>query len=117
MDKRKKPPLTIERILAWADKHHKLYGAWPKTTSGEIVGASFHHYFFLEFPLWASTLIMLPWPVVAFVRGPWRRAKHVADDRCLRCGYDLTGLVERRCPECGTPAAPIGCSTLDSRQL
>lgn len=23
-------------------------------------------------------------------------------DRCFHCGYDLQGLVERRCPECGT---------------
>ncbi len=23
--------------------------------------------------------------------------------RCLACGYDLTGLVSDRCPECGTP--------------
>jgi hypothetical protein len=22
---------------------------------------------------------------------------------CTRCGYDLTGLTEPRCPECGTP--------------
>lgn len=24
-----------------------------------------------------------------------------ARDRCLRCGYDLFGLIEKRCPECG----------------
>lgn len=25
---------------------------------------------------------------------------------CARCGYDLRGLVEPRCPECGTPFDP-----------
>ncbi len=25
---------------------------------------------------------------------------------CRRCGYDLTGLTEPRCPECGTPFEP-----------
>ena len=23
--------------------------------------------------------------------------------RCSKCGYNLTGLTEPRCPECGTP--------------
>lgn len=26
--------------------------------------------------------------------------------RCLQCGYDLTGLIDRVCPECGTPFSP-----------
>ncbi len=26
--------------------------------------------------------------------------------KCAQCGYDLRGCVERRCPECGTPAPP-----------
>ena len=26
---------------------------------------------------------------------------------CLHCGYDLTGLSEPRCPECGQPFGPI----------
>src|SRR5512133_585469 len=25
---------------------------------------------------------------------------------CTSCGYELTGLVERRCPECGQSFAP-----------
>ena len=26
--------------------------------------------------------------------------------RCCSCGYELTGLMVRRCPECGTPFDP-----------
>ena len=25
---------------------------------------------------------------------------------CLKCGYDLRGQIEARCPECGTPCDP-----------
>jgi hypothetical protein len=38
----------------------------------------------------------------------WRNGKRVAwrrfmqtSPKCLRCGYDMTGLTEARCPECG----------------
>ena len=35
----KKPPLTIEQILAWADAHHERTGCWPTSESGPISGA------------------------------------------------------------------------------
>ncbi len=31
----------------------------------------------------------------------WRSGKEHAAPMCLRCGYNLTGLSGRRCPECG----------------
>jgi hypothetical protein len=33
----KPPPLTKQRILAWADAHHKLNGHWPKALSGRVL--------------------------------------------------------------------------------
>lgn len=33
------PQLTIEQILKWADIHHQETGAWPKSTSGDVLGA------------------------------------------------------------------------------
>jgi hypothetical protein len=34
---------------------------------------------------------------------------------CVKCGYNLTGLTEPRCPECGTPfAMPPSLDTSDS---
>src|SRR5208283_931343 len=35
----RKPELTIEQILAWADAHRARTGAWPKPESGRIPGA------------------------------------------------------------------------------
>jgi hypothetical protein len=33
------PPLTIERILAWADAHHGCVGKWPTAAAGAIAEA------------------------------------------------------------------------------
>jgi ABC-type xylose transport system permease subunit len=36
--------------------------------------------------------------------------------RCSKCGYILIGLLERRCPECGTPFEHIVKSTKTHQQ-
>jgi hypothetical protein len=33
----------------------------------------------------------------------WRPSEQRRDTVCRKCGYNLTGLTEPRCPECGTP--------------
>ena len=35
---------------------------------------------------------------------------------CRKCQYDLKGLPEHRCPECGTAFDPTDCSTYLTRQ-
>ncbi len=35
----RRPPLTIEQILAWADEHHRRTGQWPTSVSGPVVDA------------------------------------------------------------------------------
>ncbi len=35
----KRPPLTIARILLWADAHYRRTGRWPTQRSGPIAGA------------------------------------------------------------------------------
>jgi len=57
-------------------------------------------------PLWMPFVLFAACPVIAFIRGPYRRATRRATGFCRRCGYNLTGLVEPRCPECGTGMSP-----------
>lgn len=51
-------------------------------------------------PFWLLIVLLSAYPMSSFVRGParkWRRRKRAL---CVRCGYNLTGLTEPRCPEC-----------------
>ena len=34
----------------------------------------------------------------------WRDRRRIPPGHCQTCGYDLTGNVSGRCPECGEPA-------------
>ena len=53
------------------------------------------------FPLWSVLLLFLLYPAFACIRGPLRRHRHRKQGLCLNCGYNLTGNVTGRCPECG----------------
>lgn len=57
-------------------------------------------------PLWMPFVLFMAWPITAFFRGPYRRAKRRAKGLCRICGYNLTGSVEPPCPECGTRMRP-----------
>jgi hypothetical protein len=59
------------------------------------------HWSSVRLPLWAPTLCFLIYPLIFFVRGPYRRFRRRRKGLCLKCGYNLTGNVSGICPECG----------------
>ncbi len=58
--------------------------------------------FYATIPFWMPVAVFGTPPMLAFVLGPFRRALRGKPGHCRKCGYCLTGLVEHRCPECGT---------------
>lgn len=62
----------------------------------------------LGLPLWILVIVLLTYPVVAFVRGPLRIYRRSKCNQCLQCGYDLTGNTSGVCPECGEQLVPKG---------
>lgn len=53
-------------------------------------------------PMWFTAMVLVAYPIVALVRAIRRRRRR-RHGYCRKCGYNLTGLSEPRCPECGTP--------------
>ncbi|TWT42085.1 hypothetical protein RAS1_32130 [Phycisphaerae bacterium RAS1] len=60
-------------------------------------------------PIWAPVALLFLWPALSFVASVRRRLrcrKRLRAGQCLKCGYNLTGLSEPRCPECGAAIRP-----------
>ena len=68
---------------------------------GEALGIAFNCYTIVFVPLLALLAVTV---IVLSVSGRHRPA--TPSGFCVKCGYNLTGLPEPRCPECGTPFEP-----------
>lgn len=56
----------------------------------------------IEFRSWIVLLLVFLWPLLAYMRGPLRRAWWQKDGRCSVCGYNLSGNINGVCTECGS---------------
>ena len=81
-------------------------GFIPPAISGGNSGANYRASLTLMLgliaPCWAAFVLLGFYPTLAFIRGPLRRRRRRKRGLCVKCGYNLTGLPEPRCPECGT---------------
>ncbi len=83
-------PPALSRIACWP--------AVRKSSASALFGTV------VIVPLWCLSL-----PAIGFVlAASWLRHRRPQGGRCRVCGYDLTGNVSGRCPECGTvvPSMP-----------
>ena len=97
------PDIDMSQVLPWtANLATPFFGgtilfADIRANRTTITAVSFPHWMLLSvlgilaMPLWAMAL-----------RLARRRFRH-ARELCVGCGYNLHGLTEPRCPECGTP--------------
>ena len=59
-------------------------------------------------PLWMPLALFSVWPLaVLILRGPLLRRYRRSHGLCTRCGYNLTGNVSLKCPECGSDVASL----------
>ncbi len=81
------------RIPTWGGRSQKpeQHGTYPMRLT-QIV-----------FPLWAPALLLAAVSLFLLLRMPVRKYYRRLGNRCLACGYNLTGNTSGTCPECGTP--------------
>ncbi len=72
--------------LSWLPRYHRFM-------DGDL---------FVRLPIW------IPLALIAALttRRWWRDWRYIPPGQCQKCGYNLTGNVSGRCPECGTPVKP-----------
>ncbi len=81
------------RLIAFGDVVRSGFN-WPSRYSykgGEI------SYTGVLVPLWMPLLAVAIPTAILF----WRDRRRIPPGHCQQCGYDLTGNVSGRCPECG----------------
>ena len=106
---------VIELISEYEDEHRTVSEvlAWQIYTYQQS-NSSLGFYFFADntnqrellvrFPTWAPTTVVgaaLVWMGVS----RYRRRRRRTQCHCVSCGYNLTGNISGKCPECGTPIA------------
>ena len=65
--------------------------------------------------LGAIFLLLLVRPMLRLFAGQASpRHMYIYRGLCPGCGYDMTGVAARSCPECGRPLTPKECRILDN---
>jgi hypothetical protein len=91
----------------------ELHGGWG-IEDGGLFGARSPGLRVLPLrPIWAglavdTALYAVMWGLVVVGVGAARRGHRRRHGKCLRCGYDRSGLAGAVCPECGQAAPGVG---------
>jgi len=101
-----KPTGTFVKRIAssWGGFGHERWGRRNWIRSGhQSKPDAYEEYLVREVavPFWFLLVAFAPYPTLAFIRGPFRCWRRRRKGCCIRCGYNLTGNVSGRCPECG----------------
>ena len=87
---------NLDRICPSEGRFHWGYGS--STTRPDDAAIA------LAIPFWPIVLVSFAWGIYPFLPR-YRRWHRQRKGLCATCGYNLKGLTEARCPECGEPFA------------
>ncbi len=95
------PPGTLAPSLPWYG-HFQIYRSpiyepWRALPQFDFSGPGSWRF---KFPMHLGLVVLIPVLVLPLLPGTIRRERRKRG-LCVKCGYDLTGNVSGRCPECG----------------
>jgi hypothetical protein len=89
-----KPTLIRRRTTSFEiDVNHYGAGSFGMSMTGT----------YFQAPYWFLCAVLLSYPFLLLLkRARSGTRQKTLPNLCVKCGYDLTALTEKRCPECGT---------------
>ena len=91
-------PLLAEVDVVWVDLGESVGPRAIRSVEQVFLGGTMRA---VVVPFWALVVLFAAYPAVALVRGPLTHLARRRCGLCSRCGYNLTGTLEAKCPECG----------------
>ncbi len=93
-----KDPSVGPAMGNWGFSRHGVAMIWTPAVTRGPMPRSPGVYTTIRIPLWILLLITATATVVL-----WRLDRRPLPGHCRQCGYNLTGNVSGKCPECGNP--------------
>ncbi|MBN1490435.1 MAG: hypothetical protein JXA69_11015 [Phycisphaerae bacterium] len=91
-------------IIGIVDDQGNMYPPLEREIAfGDTLGIYYRYFRWSDATLW-TLMVTLWYPAIAFAVLPllwWYRRARPKPGCCRKCGYNLTGNVSGRCPECG----------------
>lgn len=113
-DREHREAMQVSSARIWDTRKYKLWCLGMLALGGMVGGLL---YIIPWRPPWIEHVVFFCWMLVpwfsfdllwrkARTRELWKLLRERRVPICLHCGYDLRGLTEAKCPECGNPFEP-----------
>jgi len=103
------PPERFHRAVVWLGFkwcwQQDFDAGTYRMSDGTLYTVGYHRATCVNAPFWVVVALLAIYPLTRLLQVPYRRLRRRRAGLCIKCGYNLTGNVSGRCPECGAGVA------------